>query len=194
MGGPFLARRGIIPVAHDCGLYSIEDMRPVNESRMRARWKLGRALAEVERRQGKRNDPTSSTRLTNFGSFLEKLGLTRQTAVDVQRLGTMPDDELAKACADARKAERLLHYNELIVRARPWWYKENRKARHRAIRAGAVGNARTSRSVPADLFEQRRWHHARPSVSKRSTNAQIPRQNHFNATFDGGAFWPRYAE
>jgi hypothetical protein len=51
-----------------------------------ARLKLGRALAEVERRQGKRNDPTSSTRLTNFGSFLEKLGLTRQTAVDVQRI------------------------------------------------------------------------------------------------------------
>ena len=64
--------------------------------------KLGRALAEVERRQGKRNDPTSSTRLTNFGSFLEKLGLTRQTAVDVQRLGTMPDDELAKAYDLAR--------------------------------------------------------------------------------------------
>jgi hypothetical protein len=29
---------------HDCGLYAIEDMRPVNELRMRARWKLGRAL------------------------------------------------------------------------------------------------------------------------------------------------------
>jgi hypothetical protein len=70
---------------------------------------------------------------------LEKLGLTRQTAVDVQRLGTMPDDELAKACADARKAERLLHYSELIVRARPYWYKANRQARHRAIHAGAVG-------------------------------------------------------
>jgi hypothetical protein len=31
------------------GLYSIEDMRPINETRMRARWKLGRALALVER-------------------------------------------------------------------------------------------------------------------------------------------------
>jgi hypothetical protein len=29
----------------DCG--SIEDMRPVNELRMKARWKLGRALAAV---------------------------------------------------------------------------------------------------------------------------------------------------
>jgi hypothetical protein len=34
---------------HDCGLYSIEDMRPVNETRMLARWKLGRALVKEER-------------------------------------------------------------------------------------------------------------------------------------------------
>jgi hypothetical protein len=97
----------------------IEDMQPINELRMAARWKLGRALAKVERlpggrgnktsddqksfsnllkvldldkslameaqrRQGKRNDPTSSAKLTKL-KFLEKLGLTRQTAADVQR-------------------------------------------------------------------------------------------------------------
>jgi hypothetical protein len=32
------------PRVHDCG--SIEDMRPINELRMKARWKLGGALAE----------------------------------------------------------------------------------------------------------------------------------------------------
>jgi hypothetical protein len=29
--------------------HSVEDMRPINELRMAARWKLGRALAKVER-------------------------------------------------------------------------------------------------------------------------------------------------
>jgi len=38
---------------HDCGLYNIEDMRPINEARMAARWKLGRALAKIDRAQGK---------------------------------------------------------------------------------------------------------------------------------------------
>src|SRR5258706_4431709 len=37
---------------HDCGLYSVEDMRPINELRMKARWKLGAALAVVERGTG----------------------------------------------------------------------------------------------------------------------------------------------
>jgi hypothetical protein len=37
---------------HDCGLYGIEDMRPVNELRMKARWKLGAALAKVTRALG----------------------------------------------------------------------------------------------------------------------------------------------
>jgi hypothetical protein len=33
--------------------YSIEDVRPINELRMVARWRLGRALAKVERGQGR---------------------------------------------------------------------------------------------------------------------------------------------
>jgi hypothetical protein len=46
----------------------------------------------------------------------------------------MPDDELAKAYAEAQSEGRLLHFGELIVRARPWWYKANREAKHRSIR------------------------------------------------------------
>jgi hypothetical protein len=37
---------------HDSGLYSIEDMRPINEARMRARWKFRRALKQFERLDG----------------------------------------------------------------------------------------------------------------------------------------------
>jgi hypothetical protein len=36
----------------DSGLYADADIRPVNETRMTARWKLGRLLAEVERGHG----------------------------------------------------------------------------------------------------------------------------------------------
>jgi hypothetical protein len=42
--------------------------------------------------------------------------------MEAQRIGTLPDDELAKAYDKARKEARLLHYEELIVVARPLWY------------------------------------------------------------------------
>lgn len=38
--------------------------------------------------------------------------------MEAQRIGTLPDDELAKAYDKARKEARLLHYEELIVVAR----------------------------------------------------------------------------
>jgi hypothetical protein len=107
---------------HDCGLYSVEDMRPINETRMAARWKLGKALAKVERAQG---DRTSER---GFTKFIAELGLTKPTARDAERLGCMPDEEMARLFEEARKEQRLLHYGELIVRARPWWYQENRVA------------------------------------------------------------------
>jgi hypothetical protein len=41
--------------------YSIEDMRPINELRMAPRWKLGRALAKVDKAQGERTDRSTSS-------------------------------------------------------------------------------------------------------------------------------------
>jgi hypothetical protein len=51
---------------HDCGLYSIEDVRPVNELRMKARSKLGRALAKVERGKPGPKDVMSHSSLTHW--------------------------------------------------------------------------------------------------------------------------------
>jgi hypothetical protein len=124
----------------DCGLYSVEDKRPVNELRMKARWKLGGALAITPRKPGARRDlATSSTIETrlSYEDLLEELRLNREVALKAQRIATLPDTELLKAFAAARAEGRLLHYAELIVRARPWWYKANRQARHRAIHDGA---------------------------------------------------------
>ena len=51
---------------HDCGLYSVEDMRPINETRMAARWKLGKALAAVERGNGPGRGQKMSGGQTSF--------------------------------------------------------------------------------------------------------------------------------
>jgi len=97
-------------------------MRPVNELRMKARWKLGAALAKVERATHPGKGKVASASLT---SLLTRLTLDRQTAMEAQRIGTMPDEELEKAYDKARREARLLHYEELIITARPWWYKAN---------------------------------------------------------------------
>ena len=78
---------------HDCGLYSIEDMRPINELRMVARWKLGRALAKVERGKPFPGSATMSGEQTRFRDLLKKLDLDKSLAMEAQRIGCMPDEE-----------------------------------------------------------------------------------------------------
>lgn len=104
---------------HDCGLYSIEDMRPINETRMAARWKLGKALAQVERLPGGRGKNTSGDQ-KSFSGLLKALDLDKSAAMEAQRIGCMPDEEMARAFDQARSEARLPHYSELIIRARPW--------------------------------------------------------------------------
>src|SRR5258706_15059270 len=118
---------------HDCGLYSIEDMRPINETRMKARWKLGALLAETARQPGPGRG--KEKKLSGFTSFLKTIGLTKPTAQAAQRIGALPDAKLAKAFSDARIAGRLLHFNDLILIARPFWHQEKRKATHKKIAA-----------------------------------------------------------
>jgi hypothetical protein len=60
----------------------------VNHARMTARWKLGRALAKVERAQGARSDKaTSSTGLTKL---LKQLALSKQTRGQPQKAVPQP--------------------------------------------------------------------------------------------------------
>jgi len=57
--------------------------------RIRARWRLGQLLAEVERKVGRPGK--SSTGLTiSYKKYVEDLGTTVQTAMEAQRLGTLP--------------------------------------------------------------------------------------------------------
>src|ERR1700757_1575933 len=66
---------------HDCGLYSIEDMRPINETRMLARWKLGRALAQVERGAGPGRGKKVSGDQTSFRDLLRSIDLDKNVAM-----------------------------------------------------------------------------------------------------------------
>jgi hypothetical protein len=81
-------------------------MRPINELRMKERWKVGGALAATERKPG----PHSSLgEKKSFATFLKTIGFDKTLGMKAQRISAMPNDELAKAFDDARKAERLLH-------------------------------------------------------------------------------------
>jgi hypothetical protein len=65
--------------------YSVEDMRPINELRMVARWKLGRALAKVERGKPGPKDVMSNSSHPSFRGLIGELGLDIRTAVEAQR-------------------------------------------------------------------------------------------------------------
>ena len=117
-----------------CGYYSKEDKRPVNEAHMEARWFLGRALAGIERAKAPGKGKMALTSLT---SFLKELGLTKPTALAVQRLATLPETELQKAFAIAHKEDRLCYFGELIDIARPYWYQASRIMKHQTIQAEA---------------------------------------------------------
>ena len=97
------------------GLYRIEEIRPINEARMRARWKLGKALAKQLRGAGPGRGKDVHPSNTFFRGLLKRLGILPSTAMLCQRLGTLPAAELNKAFDEARKQERLLSYVELEV-------------------------------------------------------------------------------
>jgi hypothetical protein len=94
---------------------------------MRARWKLGQLLTIEERARERR----SGTGL--FVKLLNKLKLTRPTAMEAQRIGTLPDGGLEKVFVQKRKEGELTHFSDLIVIARPYWCKASRQKKHRRI-------------------------------------------------------------
>lgn len=122
------------------GLYSTAEIRPVNESLMLARWKLGRLLRTYERGHGPgRGGKDVKAVNTFFRDLLKQCGLTPPIAMQAQRIGTMPEPDLQKAFEAARAQDILTTYAALIHRARPYWYQINREDRHSDIAAAASG-------------------------------------------------------
>lgn len=123
----------------DAGLFTTEQQRPINETRLRARWRLGQLLAAIERSPGGRGNKNSART-----SLLAELKLSSNFANDLQRLGAMPEPELIKEFDAARTREELLSFAYLLKIARPWWAKENRERKHETIAARAIERGATS--------------------------------------------------
>jgi hypothetical protein len=80
-------------------------MRPINELRMAARWKLGRALSAVERGAGPGRGKKEGGPRPSFKTYISGLELKETSAKEAQRIGCMPDEEMAHAF-DAREPFR----------------------------------------------------------------------------------------
>ena len=97
------------------GLYRTEEIRPVNEMRMQARWKLGRALAKVVRGAGPgRGKQKVFPDETSCRKILKSVGLLPKVAMEAQRIGMLPDTELKAGLAEARKQDILNTFTALI--------------------------------------------------------------------------------
>jgi MT-A70 len=124
----------------EAGLYSTEEIRPVNE-RMRARRRLGQLLAEIERGAGPGRGKKEGGTRPSFRSYICEIGLAATAAKEAQRIAALPESELAKALARARDRDTLTHFTELIALARPYWAKATPEKRHREIDASAEAAA-----------------------------------------------------
>lgn len=113
------------------GLFKPEQVREANEGKIRARHKLGRLLAKIERGAGRPNN--SGGRRPNFKAFLKGLELAATSAKEAQRIGALPVPKLEQALAPYRGTPEFITYTELITAARPFWHQEKRKHNHARI-------------------------------------------------------------
>jgi N6-adenosine-specific RNA methylase IME4 len=134
------------------GLYSTAQIRPFNEARMLARWKLGQLLSKMERAKPRPGGKTMSRPETQFREFIKSLGLDKARAQEAQRIGTLPRTDLDKAFADAKENDVLTTFTRLIDVARPYWHKERRAARHREIADNATNRQKQDSIGPFALI------------------------------------------
>jgi hypothetical protein len=130
------AAHGFEQAMRDAGLgKQIEELRPYRELWIMARWKLGKMLAKMVRGKPGPQKKDTSSGLTYLKDELDRLGLTKQTANETQRLAAFPEPELLGAL---KRAEDLPELGEMIRLAKPYWSKEQRKRKHKNIRAKAA--------------------------------------------------------
>lgn len=137
---------------HAAGLYAVDEMLPVNLDRMLARWKLGRALKKIDRTGGPGRGKKNQHDADSFKAYLKTLELEWTAAQRAQRIGFLPEAERDAAFEEARAKVKLLHFDDLITRAKPWWYKERRAARHRAIASKASAAPAIAGGAPFGPF------------------------------------------
>ena len=121
----------------DAGLgKQIEELRPYRELWIRARWLLGGMLAKMLRLpRGDNANKTKEHSAPSFSEELKRLGIEKKRAIEAQRLAAFPKPELLSAL---KRAQDLPELGEMIRLAKPYWSKEQRKRKHKNIRAKAA--------------------------------------------------------
>jgi N6-adenosine-specific RNA methylase IME4 len=129
--------------ARDSGLFGQPEFMDIRLGRFASRWKLGARLAKIERAAGPRAGAAGPGRgkhvsaLTSFRERLEQVKVDPDTAMNAQRIATIPPDEFQAFCERMRGEEDLPSFRELLDYARPYWHQENRIEKHKAIQRRA---------------------------------------------------------
>lgn len=126
--------------ARAAGLFRPEETLEMRLSRFLARWRLGEALAPMDRSGGPGRGKKGVSVETSFRALLDQLSVAAKAALQAQRVACLPFKELEKFCASARKAGDAPDFKALLTYARPYWYRESRRRKHQAIRDGATQN------------------------------------------------------
>jgi N6-adenosine-specific RNA methylase IME4 len=114
-----------------------EAIRPANETRFEARWRLGQLLAKVERGTGPGRGKKVSQAATSFRAYLRDIGLQKDRANECERIGAIPREKLTKVFSETEREGVLNTRESMFLFARPFWKIKVRIKRHRAIREAA---------------------------------------------------------
>jgi hypothetical protein len=93
-------------------------IRPANEARFEARWRLGQLLTKVERAHG--GDRRSSSRAGTLKSYLHGIGLNKNRANECERISAIPRDKLRKAFEETEREGVLNTVESMFLFARPF--------------------------------------------------------------------------
>jgi len=115
------------------GLFKPDQIREANEGKFRARWKLGKLLAQVEKGTGPGRGKKISRSEKSLMARYKEWALDKTRASEAQRIGAMPEPKLEGALAKHRGTEEFMTFRELILYARPFWHQEKRVMNHQRI-------------------------------------------------------------
>jgi N6-adenosine-specific RNA methylase IME4 len=130
-----------------------EALRPANEVRFEARWKLGQLLAKLEKDKGGRPGKNSSQAGKSlFAAYLKQIGLNKNRANECERIAAIPEPKLKNAFEEKAREGVLNTVQSMFLFARPFWKMKVRATRHRAIRDAAVAASTPDKLGPFSLI------------------------------------------
>lgn len=128
------ASAGIEEAMKRSGIYRTEEIRPVRELFLDARCELGGMLRKALRApRGDNRKKTKERAAPSFNDELKRLNLEKKRAIEAQRASCLPVSSRNKVYAEAKQQEVLPTLSWLIDEARPYWYADSRKTKHRNI-------------------------------------------------------------